>query len=90
MVAELVDEDVLRKAAVHRRGCLIVEDAAASVGPLVDENLDELVGRRCGRVAQGAIVEGQDVPLRIEDVVFGGDRGAPEHARVGPVHAACW
>ena len=88
VVAELVDEDVLREAAVHRRGRLIVEDAAAAVGPLVDEDLDELVGRRCGRIAQRAVVEREDVTLRIEDVVLGRERRAAEDAGVGPVHAA--
>jgi hypothetical protein len=52
VMAELVDEDILGKRAVHRGRRLIVEDAAAAVGPFVDQDLDELVRRGRRRVAQ--------------------------------------
>ena len=80
VVPELVDEHVLGEAGVGRRGCLEVEDAAAAVLRLVDEDLDELVRRGRGRVAQGAVVVRQEVALGVEDVVLGRERRAPELA----------
>ncbi|MDP6345602.1 MAG: D-alanyl-D-alanine carboxypeptidase family protein [Alphaproteobacteria bacterium] len=45
VVAEFVNEHVLRKSAVDRRRRLVVEDAASPVLLLVDQNLDELIRR---------------------------------------------
>ena len=75
VVAELVNEDVLGVGAVDRRGRLIVEDAAAAVGPLVDEDLDELVGRRRGSLAQGAVVEREHVARSESKTLYSADRG---------------
>ena len=86
-MAELMDEDVLGKPGIYRRGRLVIEDAAASVLLLVGEDLDEFVGRRRCRVAEGAIVECQQVSLRIKDVVLGGNRRAAECSNVRTVDA---
>ncbi len=88
MVPELVDEDVFRERAVHRRGRHVVEDPAAAVRALVHQDLDELVRGRRGGVAQRAVVERQHVALRVEDVVLGRQRRATKDAGVRPVDAA--
>ena len=88
VMAELVDEHVRRERAVDRRGRLIVEDAAAAVGPFVDQDLDELVGRGRRGVAQRPVVEREHVALGIEDVVFRRQRRAAEHAGIRAVDAA--
>ena len=56
VVAELVDEDVVGERGVDRGRRLVVEDAAAAVLRLVDQDLEELVRRGRRDVAQRAVV----------------------------------
>ena len=89
VVAELVDEDVLREAGVGRRRGLEVEDPASPVLLFVDQDLDELV-RRGGRgVAKRTVVVRQQVAFRIEDVVLRGQRRAPELAGARATDPRC-
>ena len=70
VMAELVDEHVLGEPRVGGRGRLEVEDSAAAVLRLVDQDLEKLVGRRGRRVAQRAVVVGEQIAFGIEDVVL--------------------
>ena len=78
MVAELVDEDVLGERRVDGGRRLDVEDAAAAVTRVVDEDLDDVVRRRGGGLAERPVVVRQDVPLRAEDAVLDRERRPAE------------
>ena len=78
VMTELVDEHVLGEPGVGRRRCLKIEDPATAILRLVDENLEKLVRGRRRRVPEGSVVVGQDVALRIEDVVLGRQRRPTE------------
>src|SRR6185295_8099970 len=69
VMTELVHEHVGRPHAVGRDGAVETEDAAATVGRAVDEDLDHVVRRVGGDVAKRLVLEGEDVSLRIERVV---------------------
>src|SRR5262245_21301371 len=75
-MTELVHEDVRRPHAVGRDGAVQTENAAAAVGSAVDENLDDVVRRVGGDVAERLVLEGEDVTLRVERVEHRADRRA--------------
>ncbi len=83
-----MDEHVFGERAAHGCRRLVVEDPAAAVGPLVDEDLDELVRGGGRRVPQRPVVERQHVAFRVEDVVLRRHRRPAVDAGVRPVHAA--
>ena len=87
VMAELVDEDVRRPHAVGGHGAVQAVDAAAAVGGAVGQDLDDVVRRVGGEVAEGAVVEGEDVALGVEGVVGRADRRAPMNALRRPRHA---
>ncbi len=70
-MTELVDEDILGEPRIRRGRGLKIEDATAPILRFVGQDFDELVGRRRGGVPKGAVVVGQQIPLRVEDVVLG-------------------
>ena len=76
-MTELVHEDVRRPDAVGRNRAVETEDASATVGGAVRQNLDEFVRRVRGDVAERLVLEGQHVALGIERVVGGADRRLP-------------
>src|SRR5947207_2503269 len=88
MMTKFMYENIFGKRAVDTGGRLIVEDPAAAVCFLVDENLQEVVRRGRRDIAHAVIVERQHVALRIEDVVLHAGRGAPIVARARPMHSA--
>src|SRR5512138_1370749 len=70
MMTKFMHENVLCKSCINGRRGLVVEDPAAAVLLLVDQNLQEVVRSRRGGVAQSAVVQRQHVALGIEDVVL--------------------
>ena len=80
VMAELVDEDVRRPDAVGGDGAVEPEDAATAVGRGVGQDLDDVVRRVGGDVAERPVVEREDVALGAEGVVGRADRRAPVDA----------
>src|SRR5450432_5487 len=68
-MTKLVDEDVIRKRVVGRHGAVEIENSTATVGLVVRNNLDELIGRELRDFAQRVIVESQHVAFGTEGVV---------------------
>ena len=79
-MAELVDEDVRRPRAVGGDGAVQAEDAAAAVGRAVGQDLDDVVRRVRGDVAERPVLEREDVALGVERVVGRADRRPPVDA----------
>ena len=77
-MTELVHEDVRRPRAVGRHGAVQAEDPAAAVRRAVHENLHRVVRRVRRDVAERAVLEGEDVALRIEGVVRRTNRRSAE------------
>ena len=67
---------------------LLVVMAAAAVLAVVHHNLDELIRRRRGNLAQTAVVEGEHVPFGTEGIVGGAQWRPAEHAIRGAQKAA--
>ena len=74
VMPELVHEDVRRPDAVGRDGAVEAVDAAAAVGRAVGQDLDDVVRRVRGDVAERLVLEREHVALGVERVVGRADR----------------
>ena len=69
MMTELVDEHVISEGIVRSHSAVEIEDAAATVGPIVCDDLNKFIGRKSRSLTQSFVVEREHVPLRAKGIV---------------------
>src|ERR1700704_3952569 len=74
MMPEFVHADVSRPHVVDGDGRILIENSAAAISLAVDQDLDELVGRKRGDITERPVLRSQHVSFTIERVVGGAER----------------
>src|SRR5258708_12837519 len=75
MMSEFVDADVSSPSVVDCNGRVLIENSSAAISLAVDQDLDELIGRKRRNVAQVAVLHRQHIAFAVERVIGSAERG---------------